>query len=307
MDRLSTMKKLSLIVFILLGVLSTGPNVHAARILISDPDTDVSVGSTIPVTLQLDSEGESFNAVSGSLTYSSNLSVVGFREDDSIISLWVETPQEREENKVTFSGIITGGFSGTVSPFWDGMRPGALYTVLLQANEPGAAVVTLNNASVLRNNGEGTEVMLPLVTSRMNVISGGVPTSDVPADTSPPELFIPEISRDPSLFSNQYFVAFTAMDLETGIDHYEIARSLEYTENGAGLSFKTVQSPYLLQDQRQVHYLYVKAIDRAGNERVAVVHPVHSSFKYTYLFFGILGVILVLLALAGFLYGKKIH
>jgi hypothetical protein len=39
------------------------------------------------------------------------------------------------------------------------------------------------------------------------------------------------------------------------------------------LSFKKAESPYVLEDQSLRSYVVVKAVDKAGNERVEILYP----------------------------------
>lgn len=69
-------------------------------------------------------------------------------------------------------------------------------------------------------------------------------------DSTSPEPFTPSIEeRD-----GQSFVVFQAVDLASGIDHYEV--------NG-----QRGESPFMLSREQSKNSLAVKAVDKAGNER----------------------------------------
>ncbi len=94
-------------------------------------------------------------------------------------------------------------------------------------------------------------------------------------DNIPPEPFTPEIYRDPTF--NKWFLRFNARDNQSGIDHYEVLERKEFNLfglkfNGLSSWIKT-ESPYLLKDQKLKSYIYVKAFDRANNERISVLVP----------------------------------
>ncbi len=88
-------------------------------------------------------------------------------------------------------------------------------------------------------------------------------------DTQPPEEFKPKIGQDPSLFEEKYFLSFATKDSGSGIDHYEI---LEARDGGEEV-WKIEESPYLLENQTLQSIIRVKAIDKAGNERIAEIVP----------------------------------
>ncbi len=91
-------------------------------------------------------------------------------------------------------------------------------------------------------------------------------------DTIPPEEFEPQIGQDPTMYDGKYFLSFVAQDKTSGVDHYEVTEvpwlSFEKTKE-----WKMVQSSYLLGDQKLRSVIKVKAVDKAGNERVAEIKP----------------------------------
>ncbi|MFC1612689.1 hypothetical protein ACFL29_02465, partial [Patescibacteria group bacterium] len=80
------------------------------------------------------------------------LELVEIRDGNSIINFWVEQPWHLEDCskvcKVGFSGIIPGGYLGTKSP---------VLSLFFETKEEGKALIAMNNARVLYNDGEGTE------------------------------------------------------------------------------------------------------------------------------------------------------
>jgi len=96
-------------------------------------------------------------------------------------------------------------------------------------------------------------------------------------DATPPEVFVPQIGRDPEVYGGKYFLGFSAKDKMSGVDHYEVAE-----ESNFGIfnfigdifikpSWNKTASPYLLERQGLGTRIFVKAVDKAGNERVAVI------------------------------------
>jgi len=100
-------------------------------------------------------------------------------------------------------------------------------------------------------------------------------------DTTPPEEFKPEIGRNPAVFEGKYFLSFSTTDKTSGIDHYQIAE-LRRTIRGKEPKpeWKIGESPYLLEDQSLRSIIKVKAVDKAGNERISeIVPPYKLSFE----------------------------
>ncbi len=87
-------------------------------------------------------------------------------------------------------------------------------------------------------------------------------------DNIPPEPFEIEIHQNPLIFEGKYFITFSTNDKQTGIDYYEIHEippiwTLKTTKP------ERAGSPYLLKDQSLKSIIKVRAVDKAGNERVA--------------------------------------
>jgi len=92
-------------------------------------------------------------------------------------------------------------------------------------------------------------------------------------DKTPPEPFEILIGQDSSVYEGKYFATFMATDATSGIDHYEIRENTPIgTLRGAG-KWKVVESPYPLQNQKLRSIIKIKAVDKAGNERVVVYTP----------------------------------
>lgn len=295
------MNRTFLILFSLL--LALPASAHAARFYFVVPSVPVHVGDAVAVELMLDPEGEDVNAVEGTVLVSDNLAVTGIREEGSVVPLWVERPGA-EGRSSAFSGIIPGGFRGVLSPFWEGGHPGNVYTLLLRATGEGAARITLGpSGRVFRNDGKGTAVPVSADDAILTIRPGGEAQPEPAPDTVQPEEFVPEIASSPDVFDGDFFVAFAANDLESGIDHYEVAET--YTPRPRG--FVRAESPYRLTSQGQRAYVHVKAVDRAGNERVVTLSPANPRPSLAPWGLGILVLLLLLGAGLAIFRHRSIH
>ena len=124
-------------------------------------------------------------------------------------------------------------------------------------------------------------------------------TYRVMIDTVPPEEFGPQIGQDSTIYDGKYFLSFVAQDKTSGVDHYEITEvprlSFKKTKE-----WKVVQSSYLLEDQRLRSVIEVKAVDKAGNERVAEIKP---PFKIIWI--DVLILLLILMGIGVILWSAK--
>jgi len=255
---------ISLICFFLLPITTS-----AATISLHATPESVGVGDRVLVSILLDSTIPA-NAFSGSILYPKTiLEPIAINDGNSIISLWITHPVVLDgELPIAFAGITPGGFSGT---------GGALFSVLFRATATGTANVSIKDIEVLRNDGAGGReavTIQPLSLSIGSSPSGGYTEPD---DNTPPEAFTAYQNSDPQLFDGQNYLVFVAVDKSSGIDHYAIAESRvpAFLHSFLPLSWDTATSPYVIRDKNLTSTVYIKAVDRAGNERVSVSPPKH--------------------------------
>jgi len=280
-DRKLNLKKfvaISIIFVAISGLFFGGLSAEAASLNLISQTNEIGVDSQFQIDLMLDAEGQDINAIEGNITFPKNLlEIKEIYTGNSIINFWIEKPQINAEIK--FSGVIPGGFSGVLSPYYKGYKPGKVFSLIFLASKEGAGAIEINGAKVLLNDGKGTAANLQILNFSFQVLSS-LPTTHYPlpttiSDTNPPELFTPEVSRDPNVFEGKWFLVFAAQDKGSGIDHYAVHESAR-TKEAARIDAKdwtVAESPYVLKDQKLKSYIYVEAVDKAGNERFAVLPP----------------------------------
>jgi len=264
---------------------------------------DFYVGDEFEAVLMLNTENQSINAVEGKIILSENLAVEKIIDGDSIINLWVQKPTINSQNEIAFSGIVPGGFVGQLNSQIKGLLPGVIFRMILKVKSAGEIKIDTLNTRVLLNDGRGTEAPLSILTLSAMTYSGSRtgPATAIRQDKTPPELFTPEISRSPDTFNNQWFLVFMTQDKGYGIDHYELSEVSPIIYNIPWLgkliiseSFKVAESPYLLKDQGLKSYIYVKAVDKAGNERIAMLTPKQPFKWYEYLVFFVIIILVII-------------
>ncbi len=262
------MKKRTLLLFSFIFLILSARSVHAARFSF-DPE-EHSVGTTGPfvVALLLDSK-EPLNALTVKVHLPPNVKVVDFSDADSIINYWIDTPiYDEAKGTFVFSGLIPGGYTGT------GARLGVL---TLQATSPGVSVLDYDRRETYSYKHGPAGEKLPLSVSPLTlmVVTGKDNIGSLSPDHENPESFKPELVRIPDAES-PWHVAFQAQDKGTGIKRYEVSESAKKTSDFNSLEWQAAVSPYRLLNQEFTHYIYVKAIDASGNERVMVVAPINN-------------------------------
>lgn len=110
-------------------------------------------------------------------------------------------------------------------------------------------------------------------------------------DKTKPEEFKPEIAE---IEGKQYLV-FSTTDKISGVDHYEIERHYQRIalfRTVPTTKWETVKSPYLLGDQK-LSKIFVKAVDKAGNEEISEIVPPPKPFPYWIIIPVVMGIIII--------------
>jgi hypothetical protein len=219
------------------------------------------------VNVALDTQGDNVNAVQGELTFPSNLfTFEGIDDAASPISLWIESPREILPGKISFSGIVPGGFIGYASS--------VIGVVLTPATSSGIGVIALEHAQLLRNDGAGSAMAFTSLNQTIRIAATSTMASGTPTEFgipfTVPQEFVPAIIKDPGIYGGRYSIVFVTTDKGSGINHYDVA------EVPAGAmpqdaSWTAAMSPYLLQDQTLSSDIYVRAVNNVGGVTIAMV------------------------------------
>ena len=243
-------------IFLLSLALFVAVPVFAAEIRLDAHRSEINSGEQFLMDIVIHSE-ESVNAIEGRLTFPQDLlSVKEIRDGNSVINFWVEKPRIEASGVILFSGITPGGFSGANNN---------IFSVVFEAKNTGVASVALQNIKALKNDGLGTETALSTRDTAVSIKSGDSNTrKETLTDTELPEDFNPTVESDPNIFDGKYFLVFATQDKASGIDRYEV-------REGEWGWFRIAESPYLLKHQSLDRKIFVKAIDKVGNERVVII------------------------------------
>jgi hypothetical protein len=274
-------EKLPLFVLFLGIVLAFGiRSASAAQLIIQSDSNQVENNQSFNVSILLNTNNTDVNAVEGTLIFPKGMfDLKDISDANSIINFWIQplkkdTPCTTNTCELHFTGIIPGGYNG---------ENGLLLSALVQATDMGQGTFTLKDVKVLQNDGLGTA--LPVSVNPLNISigkSGQVsPTSSTLIDPNPPESFQPEVGRDPYLFNNKWFIVFSTQDKGSGMAYYQVTETrTNIGVNQRLLRWVTAESPYILRDQALKSYIYVKAVDKAGNARIEMIPPKYKMAWY---------------------------
>lgn len=271
--------------------------VRASEFIFSGDITDVGVGDEIIVDVLLDTQGKSINAIEGDIIIPHTMNMREVRTGESLITMWIEYPQryedEDEQERIVFSGITPGGLSG---------QSVHIFSLVLKADKEGIEDINSEDVRVLLNDGLGSEDTTHIQTLRV-VVAGESQhrVVDDLEDTDPPGFFDIQIGSDVSLFEGKQFAAFHSIDKGVGIDRYEMkechTRTFSYFRK-----WRSVESPVQLRDQSLSSFIWIRAIDKNGNERIVMKTPSNPLLKYADY---IIWTIIILIAIVIIVRGKR--
>lgn len=225
---------------------------------------EIVQNQTFTLEVVLGQPKEPVNAVSGSVIFdSSEFKLNKISDGASVVTLWLQKPETSKEGQVDFAGVTPGG-----------LLSGKLFTLELVAQKNQELKINLQNIKLVSSDGSGKSFVGEPVSLKVNVSTGTpeiINKTELFVDNQPPLPFTIEVARTESIFNNQWFVVFNAVDVDSGIDYYEAAES--FVESETGLVWEKTKSPYLLKDQTRKSYVFIRAIDREGNKTVATLKP----------------------------------
>ena len=284
--------KRALLVGVLFCLIGVG-RAHAASLYFDPSSATLNRGDIIKVAVRLDPDsGKCINAIDGVIKYSSNIQLVDVSRGDSIMSVWVQPPTiDKQKHTVSFAGGIPNGYCGRISG--DPRLTNVVLDLMFQSpgfvvgKQTGSSTATVSfdpHTTAYLNDGQGTPAQLTYgsATFSLSKNAGGSLQNDwntiVTADKTPPEPFAIQLNRTKSAFSNDYFITFNTTDKQSGIDHYEVmeeplANQKLFLWGSTNAPWVRVRSPYVLKDQSLNSTIYVKAVDKAGNDYIATLVP----------------------------------
>lgn len=264
------LKKTIYALFAILAVFSPFASVAYGAVLYFEPARiDIGIGDEFSVDVYIDTEGERVNAFETNIVFSdTHLAFTDIISNDSIIDFWIERGHETA-GTLSLSGIKTNGFRSVVDPFGVTTTAAKIATLVFEGKATGSSLLVLAGSKVLLNDGLGT----PTATSNgasvpvrvfSSIAGGNQETPETGEDTTKPEPFQVYVEKSTLLPRGGDYVFFQSTDRESDIEYYEVKVGND--------DWKRAESPYLLQTNFCPLEVQVKAVDRYGNERIAVTY-----------------------------------
>ena len=144
--------------------------IFADTLFLSPASGTYTSGKTFVVNVYV-STPQAINAISGNISFPQDkLQVISVTKADSILTLWVAEPgYSNVQGNVSFEGVVPNpGFIGS---------SGKVLTINFRVVGQGSATVRFDSASVLANDGSGTNILKTSRSATFNL--GSAPTQDI--------------------------------------------------------------------------------------------------------------------------------
>lgn len=282
-------------------------SLHAAVLTIESQDTAASNGKPLVVRVFVDPENTPLSALSGTLSFPTDIFDVGdITTQSSIVSVWVNHPQVSTEKyfdsrtRISFGGIMPGGFTGVRSPYYEGVRPGVVFTITLIPKSQGLASLLLDDIELHAYDGTGTTI--PTVsfakTVTVPVLTGTQPKTEASLTEVTSQTLSATLARDPLIESNAWYLTVSEDESVRPINHMEVAESSDYSADRiASYAWKEMSNPYVLLHQSRTKYIHVKVVYENNTYALKTIPPVENSAPFSYLSIILLCIALILFVL----------
>lgn len=247
------------------------------------------VDGLVSYDVMLDTEGQSVNAISGELLYDNSLlDFYSFDTTDSFISNWLTEPKDNKEvslknnGRIIFEGITTGGFSGTLSPSFNVVKVGKLFTVNFKPKGEGEVVFGFKDIDLRLNDGLATKVNVKLSTSNFYIpkISKFQNVKGINFGTGRDienESLSMYTDKDSLVDNGKWFVYFNDNNPKHSIHHFELAESDKYNPYDVpSFVWKEVKSPHVLSHQSLDNFIHLKVLYNDGGFSYFSLSPVYN-------------------------------
>ncbi|TSC60303.1 MAG: Uncharacterized protein LiPW15_181 [Parcubacteria group bacterium LiPW_15] len=217
------------------------------------------------VDVLLDTEGDAINVIDVSLRFDPKVfQIASLGDGNSAVNFWITKPGfSNDDGLVSFSGMIPGGMMGS-----------AVKLINLNFSKAPASEGSFRvSGSAYLNDGSGRSISLA---GDALVNPGSMPGANL-SDEISPESFVPQLIQNDSLYDGKWALVFSTTDKGSGIARYELIEN-SLVLGGGRFSSSSAGSPYLLKDQKLASDIYVRAVDRAGNVREAILEAKNKPF-----------------------------
>jgi hypothetical protein len=260
---------------------------QAATLVVNAPSKTSPNRSPVIVTVTLDPEKDVLSGISGNLSFPSELfTISNISTESSVVSLWVKQPAVTDEKfldgrtHILFEGIFPGGYEGVRSPFYNGVRPGNVFTVVLIPKNKGMGTLLIDDVQLLAFNNEATP--LPTNSSVTTIENPELNELYITAQTPVREVESPTlnvfVTRDPLVNNNAWYLMVNEREQKSSIERIYVAENEEYHASLVEeYSWHLQKMPYILFHQNRSKYIHVKVVYSNNTYTLRTMLPVENS------------------------------
>lgn len=152
-------------IFIILIILALFPkeSFGAFFVIENQNNGQVSQGESFSTNVYVNTEGKSVNSFTGKLVFDKEiLNLESVTIEGGLVDFWLRNPSSlSSENEIIFEGIILNpGFNG---------EKGLVFGVNFKASKTGSAVLAIDDASILANDGKATNLFANNLTKESTI------------------------------------------------------------------------------------------------------------------------------------------
>jgi hypothetical protein len=261
--------------------------VLAATVHLNSDLESVSVGDTVAIRVEMDTEDQTPNTIEGRIVVSDpkKIEISKTSTAGSVLTVWPQNPISDGESAILFTGGVPGGFNQKSAP---------LFAFFFLAKEEGLATFSFSDLKAYDNDGKATPIdvlgsdLTVQVGSKKADVQRDQWEETIASDLQPPENIIATFGQDASLFEGKKLIQISAVDRQSGIEYFEIKEGRNPAVRSGDV--------YVLMDQSETSRIQITAYDYAGNHSQIILTPRVPSINYW-------RVLLGMLIFVGFLYG----
>lgn len=287
------------------GVLALSVHgVYAASLHIEAPKVAPSTRAPIVVQILLDAEQDIMSGIAGNFSFPSQLfDIESITSAGSVVSLWAMQPTVSEERyldnrtHITFEGVFPGGFDGVRSPYYQGKKPGILFSVTLTPKQKGEGSfivddVVLNSFS---SDAKPLQVSNVIESITVPVLHDAVPGAEKVAMRVKSATLSALVTHDPLVEHNAWYVLVHDTSERATIAKMFVAETNDYNgELVPDSAWRVVKNPYVLLYQDRSKFVNIKIIYSDNTYTTLTLPPVENSSPISYMSRILVSIIIVL-------------
>ncbi|MEN9881101.1 MAG: hypothetical protein RLZZ308_284 [Candidatus Parcubacteria bacterium] len=274
-------------------------------------------GQPFVVDVFIAPEGVPLSGVAGDFSFQSDMfDVYTITTSGSVVTPWVVYPHVSDERyldnrtHVTFEGIFAGGFSGVRSAYYDGVKDGKAFSLILIPKKRGESLLTIDTITLNTFNERATSIPTTQVVERVDVKSLPIrPTlTSLPEKQVSSSNLLISLSRSDLVYRNAWYLSVTEKESYSPIEQIFVAESDAVSAQAvASYEWRAVSSPYMLIHQDRSKYLHIKIVYANNSYAIETIQPVENSHRISLLSRILIHITILIICVVAYLYAKRNH